>query len=72
MPHHIFRNCHIIVDLPIVHLELQSHKIWKYCRSAGHGFNGRCPLAKDGAHDRETGRGKGLDVSNGASIEGTG
>lgn len=63
MSDHIFRDCYIIVDLPVVHLEPQPHKIGKYGRCAGHGFNGRCSLARDGSHDRETGRGGSLEVS---------
>jgi hypothetical protein len=35
MSHHIFGDRHIIVDLPIVHLELQPDKVGQYCRRSG-------------------------------------
>ena len=66
VPYHILRDYYIIVDLPVVYLELQPHKIGQYCRCAGHGFDGRCSLARDGAHDRETGPEGNLDVSKSA------
>lgn len=45
MAHHFFCDRHIIVDLAIVYLELESHKIWQYGSATGLGFDRRDTLA---------------------------
>lgn len=45
MPNHILRDRHVMIDLPIMHLEFQAHKIRQDGCGAGLGFDGGCALA---------------------------
>ena len=54
MPDHILRDRDIMIDLPVVHLELQPHEVGKDGGSAGLRANRRLPLAGFGAGDGET------------------
>lgn len=53
MPHHLLRDCHIIINLPIMHLELEPDEIGQDRRAPRLRFDGRGPLAWFGAHDGE-------------------
>lgn len=53
-PDHILGDGHVVVNFPIVHLELEAHKVWQYSRRAGLCFNRRHLLAGFRAHDWET------------------
>ena len=39
--HHVFRDGHVVIDLSVVDLELESYEVWQYRRGSGHGFDGR-------------------------------
>ena len=51
MPHHILRDRHIMVDLPVIHLELQSYEIRQDGRAACLCFNRWRALAWSRAND---------------------
>lgn len=53
MPHHLLRDRHVIVYLPIVHLELEPDEVGQDGRAARLRFDGGCALAWFGADDGE-------------------
>ena len=53
MAHHIFRNRHIIVNLPVMHLELEPDEIGQDGRAACLCLNRRSILARLGGGDGE-------------------
>ena len=54
MPHHLLRDRHVIVYLPIVHLELEPDEVGQDGRAARLRFyRGGCALAWFGADDGE-------------------
>lgn len=55
MPHHILRDRHLVVDLPVMHLELQPHEIRQDGGGSRLGFYRRCALARLRADDGESG-----------------
>lgn len=54
MPHHLLRDRHIIVDLPIMHLELEPDEIRQDRRGARLRFYRGCSLARFGDDDGQT------------------
>lgn len=54
MPHHLLRDRHIIVDLPIMHLELEPDEIRQDRRAARLRFYWGCALASFGDDDWQT------------------
>ena len=53
MSHHGLRDCHIVVHLPVMHLELESHEVWQNRCRARLGFDGGCTFASFGPDDGE-------------------
>lgn len=53
MPDHIFRYPHIIVDLAVVDLEDESHKIWQDRRTPRLRLDWRRPFTSLWSYDRE-------------------
>ena len=45
MAHHLFRNRHFIINLPVMHLELEPDEVGQDGRAACLRFNGRSILA---------------------------
>ncbi len=54
MPNHVLCDRHIMVDLPVVDLELQSYKVRQYGSGAGLSLDWRSFLAWDGTDNWET------------------
>ena len=63
MPHHLLRDRHIIVDLPVMHLELEPDEIRQDRRAARLRFYRGCTLAGFGSDDWEAVGGDWLRVS---------
>ena len=53
MPHHVLRDRHIMIHLPIMHLELESNEIGQDRCAARLRFDWRCTLAGLGGDDWE-------------------
>ena len=53
MPHHLFRDRYIGVNLPVVHLELEPDEVGQNCRAARLRFYRGCTLARFGGDDGE-------------------
>lgn len=66
MPHHLLRDRHVVVDLPVVHLEVQPDEVGQDGRAARLRFDGRGALARFGGFDGEAvgGRERGGWVSD--------
>ena len=62
MPHHILRNRHIVVYLPIMHLKLEPDEIWQDGGAARLRFDRDCTLARFGGNDWEARCGDGSEI----------
>lgn len=58
MSHHIFRNRHIIVDFPIVDLELKADKVGQDRSCSSHCFDGLDRFTRLGSNDWKAARGE--------------